>query len=50
MFEEVIWYLYEKTVQVEASFCSKLLCTIQPNMPIWDVYVLKKLGLKIKLG
>jgi len=27
-----------------------LLSTANPNMPIWDVYVLKNLGLKMKLG
>jgi hypothetical protein len=49
-FEIVLRYLYEKTGQVEASFSSKLLSTITPDMPIWDVYVLKNLGLKMKLG
>jgi hypothetical protein len=49
-FEMIIRYLYEKTVQVEASFSSKLLSTVNPNMPIWDIYVLKNLGLKMKLG
>jgi hypothetical protein len=46
----IIRYLYEKTGQVEASFSSKLLSTVNPNMPIWDIYVLKNLGLKMKLG
>ena len=49
-FENVIRYLYEKTGQVEASFSSKLLSTVNPNMPIWDAYVLKNLGLKMKMG
>jgi len=49
-FEMVIRYLYEKTGQVEASFSSKLLSTANPNMPIWDAYVLKNLGLKMKMG
>jgi hypothetical protein len=49
-FEMVIRYLYEKTGQVEASFSSKLLSTVNPNMPIWDAYVLKNLRLKMKLG
>ena len=30
---------------VEVSFSSKLLSTIDPNRPIWDQYVLKNLGL-----
>jgi hypothetical protein len=49
-FEDVIRYLYLKTGQVEASFSSKLLSTVNPNMPIWDAYVLKNLGLKMKAG
>jgi hypothetical protein len=49
-FEMVLRHLYEKTGQVEASFSSKLLSTINPDLPIWDSYVLKNLGLKMKLG
>jgi hypothetical protein len=49
-FEMILRYLYEKTGQVEASFTSKLFSTVNPNMPIWDAYVLKNLGLKMKLG
>ena len=49
-FEMVIRYLYEKTGQVEASFSSKLLSTVNPNMPIWDAFVLKNLGIKMKTG
>jgi hypothetical protein len=49
-FELVIRYLYQNTGQVEASFSSKLLSTVNPNMPIWDSYVLKNLGLKMKMG
>jgi hypothetical protein len=49
-FEDIIRYLYQHTGSVEASFSSKLLSTINPNMPIWDIYVLKNLGLKTKLG
>jgi hypothetical protein len=49
-FEEIIRYLYKHTGFVEASFSSKLLSTINPKMPIWDMYVLKNLGFKTKLG
>jgi hypothetical protein len=49
-FEEVIQYLYKQTGLVEPSFTSKLLSTINSQMPIWDVYVLKNLGLKTKAG
>ena len=49
-FEDIIRYLYKHTGFVEASFSSKLLSTINPKMPIWDMYVLKNLGFKTKLG
>jgi hypothetical protein len=49
-FEMILRYLFEKTGQVEASFSSKLLSTVNPNMPIWDAYVLKNLGIKMKAG
>ena len=32
-FEIILRYLYEKTGQVEASFSSKLLSTVNPQMP-----------------
>lgn len=47
-FKDVIRELYKKTGNVEASFSSKLLATINPKMPIWDQYVLKNLNLKLK--
>jgi hypothetical protein len=49
-FEEVLYYLYKKTGFVEPSFSSKLLSTINPNMPIWDLYVLKNLNIVLKQG
>ena len=45
-FEDVLTYLYENTGRVEASFSSKLLATIRPELPIWDTFVLKNLGLR----
>lgn len=45
-FSEVLRTLYEATGWVEASFSSKLLATINPDMPIWDSIVLSRLGLK----
>ncbi len=45
-FSDVINYIYDKTGNVEASFSSKLLATIDPNKPIWDQYVLNNLKLK----
>lgn len=46
-FEDILNYLYNKTGNIEASFSSKLLSTINPNMPIWDQYVLANLGLEV---
>ena len=48
-FEEIIKYLYEHTGSVEASFSSKLLSTINPEMPILDQFVLQNLGIKKEL-
>ena len=45
-FDEIITEIFEKTGRVEASFSSKMLATINPNMPIWDQYVLEKLGIR----
>lgn len=45
-FSDILLYLYEHTGQVEASFSSKMLSTIDPSMPIWDQYVIHNLGLK----
>lgn len=39
--------LYRLTGNVEASFSSKLLATLKPEMPIWDKYVVQNLGLKL---
>lgn len=45
-FKEVINYIYEKTGSIEPSFSSKLLATVNPEMPIWDKNVLKYLKFK----
>lgn len=47
-FDEIVDYMYKNTGYVEASFCSKMLSTINPNMPIWDQYVLKSLNIKLE--
>lgn len=47
-FEDILLYLYDKTGNIEASFSSKMLATINPNMPIWDQYVLSNLDLEVK--
>ena len=47
-FDEILDYMYEQTGRYEASFCSKMLHTINPDMPIRDKFVLK--NLKIEVG
>lgn len=47
-FEDILKELYKKTGNVEASFSSKMLATINPNKPIWDKYVLENLGYELK--
>lgn len=44
-FKEVLTELYKKTGEVHASFCSKMVATVNPAMPIWDQYVLAWLGI-----
>lgn len=46
-FSYILEYMYEKTGNIEASFSSKMLATLNPNFPIWDKYVLKNLGIKL---
>ena len=46
-FEQIITELYRLTGNVEASFSSKMLATIDASKPIWDQYVLQNLGLAL---
>lgn len=46
-FDKILGYIYDKTGRMEASFCSKMLHTINPDMPIWDKFVLKNLNIKV---
>jgi hypothetical protein len=45
-FIEVLEQLYTVEERLESSFSSKLLHTINPNLPIWDSIVMKRLNLK----
>ena len=45
-FGDIVTYLYQETGSIHASFSSKLLATVNPNMPIWDKFVLQNLGLR----
>ena len=49
-FDEILDYMYKNTGNIEASFSSKMLSTINPNMPIWDQYVLKNLDIRVDNG
>ena len=46
-FEQTIKELYTLTGNVEASYTSKLIATIDSSKPIWDQYVLRNLGLEL---
>ena len=46
-FAIIITKLFEKTGNIEASFSSKMLGTLNPDKPIWDRYVVQNLGLRL---
>ena len=48
-FDEALKYIHRKLGRVEASFCSKMVATINPEKPIWDKFVLENLNLKVPL-
>lgn len=43
-FEQILKAIYNTTGKIEASYSSKMLATLNPNMPIWDQYALKNAG------
>lgn len=43
-FGETLNHIYSKMNRVEASFASKLVATINPNLPVWDKEVLRNIG------
>ena len=44
-FEELLHIMHEEGRQmIEVSFVSKLMATVNPQLPIWDKYVLINLG------
>ena len=45
-YDQVLTDLFQETGCIHASFSSKLLATVRPEMPVWDKYVLSNLGLK----
>lgn len=46
-FEDILSDLYQKTGRMEASFVSKLIATINPDMPVIDKIVFNNLNLKL---
>ena len=46
-FEFILEYLSSHTGRIEASFSSKLVATLNPEMPVIDSVVLRNLGLKL---
>lgn len=44
----MIGCLYVETGNIEASFSSRMIATIDSDKPIWDQYVLQNLGLELK--
>ncbi len=48
-FEDILCKIYEDTGMIEASFASKMLATLDENMPIWDSKVLKVLDFSVKV-
>lgn len=46
-FADIITYLYNNTDNIESSFASKMLATINPNKPIWDRFVLQNLNMEL---
>ena len=43
-FGETLKHIYDKMNRVEASFASKLVATVNPNLPVWDKEVLNSIG------
>lgn len=43
-FEDLLWEMFQINHSIEVSFVSKLMATINPDLPIWDQYVIRNLG------
>lgn len=49
-FKDILIKLKKKTGRIEASFASKMLHTLNPQMPIWDsIVVIHQLGIKVPI-
>lgn len=49
-FKELLKEMYEVGGKVEASFVSKLMATVDVDLPLWDSYIIKHLGYESKWG
>ena len=47
-FEYIIRTMYKETGNIEASFSSKMIATVDADMPIWDRYVMQNLCMELK--
>lgn len=47
-FEDLLLIMYSVNRSIEVSFINKLMATIDPNLPIWDKYVIRNLGFERK--
>ena len=45
LFEDILNHIFLHKNRIEPSFSSKMLATINPNMPVWDRFVLSQLSL-----
>jgi hypothetical protein len=45
-FDGVLTFLYQQALRIEPSFSSKLLATVNPDKPVWDVNVLSNLSIQ----
>jgi hypothetical protein len=45
-FAETLDQIHTLTGRYEPSFSSKLVATLNPHLPVWDVHVLRNLGVK----
>jgi hypothetical protein len=47
-FESILAELYRTSKNIEASFSSKMLATLEPDRPIWDQFVIQSLRMNLK--
>ncbi|RWU22920.1 hypothetical protein DM813_12025 [Pseudomonas alkylphenolica] len=45
-FAQILDHLYAATERYEPSFSSKLVATLRPDKPVWDIHVLRNVGEK----